>query len=133
LPSDTFVAHIAGDLSLADQRHSFEQKLDDGFARPLREWLRPIDDTGAGIGREAQNPGTDGAVAKVTYLQPDAAVSMPSDSALAALFRRRVELEAQVEELRARKESMSPEQYDAELERLVLEIARISQQIRTKS
>jgi len=106
---------------------AFQQKGQLATERPL------LDDTGAGIGREAQNPGTDGAVAKVTYLQPDAAVSMPSDSALAALFRRRVELEAQVEELRARKESMSPEQYDAELERLVLEIARISQQIRTKS
>ncbi len=106
---------------------AFEQKGQLPPERPL------LDDTGAGIGREAQNPGPDGAVAKVTYLQPDAAMALPSDSALAGLMRRRAELEAQLEELRARKDTMPPDQYEAELERLVLEIARISVQLRTKS
>jgi hypothetical protein len=69
----------------------------------------------------------------VTYLQPDAAVAMPSDTALAALVKRQAELEAQIEELRARKDSMPADQYDAELERLAVELARLSQQIRTKS
>jgi len=106
---------------------AFQQKGQLPTERPL------LDDTGAGIGREAQNPGPDGAVAKVTYLQPDVAVAMPADSAMAGLIRRRNELEAQVEELRARKDTMPTEQYEAELERIVLEIARLSAQIRTKS
>jgi hypothetical protein len=111
----------------AGVQNAFQQKGQLPTERPL------LDDTGTGIGREAQTPGADGAVAKVTYLEPDAAVAMPTDAALAGLVRRRAELEAQVEELRARKDSMPPDQYDAELERIVLELARVSAQIRTKS
>jgi hypothetical protein len=111
----------------AGVRQWFEQKGQLPTERPL------LDDTGAGIGREAQNPGTDGATARVTYLQPDAVLALPSDSALAGLMRRRAELETLLEELKARKESTPPDQYDAELEKLLVEIARISAQIRAKS
>jgi len=93
-----------------------------------------LDDTGAGIGRDVQNPSsTDGAVARVTYIEPDAPLALPADAAQAALVRRRAELESQLEELKARKEQMPPDQYDAELEKLLVEIARISAQLRTKS
>ena len=61
----------------------FEQKGQLPTERPL------LDDTGAGIGREAQNPGTDGAVARVTYLEPDAVVALPADTAQALLVQRR--------------------------------------------
>ncbi len=105
----------------------YEQKGQLPTERPL------LDDTGAGVGREAQNPGTDGASARITYLEPEAAVALPTDSGQATLFKRRLELEAQLEELKARKESTPADQYDAELERIVLEIARISAQIRAKS
>ena len=50
-----------------------------------------------------------------------------------ALQKRRAELEAQIEDLKGRKASLPPDQYEAELERLVLELARVAQQIRTKS
>jgi len=93
-----------------------------------------LDDTGAGIGREVQNPSsTDGAVARVTYIEPEAPLALPADAAQAALVRRRAELESQLEELKARKEQMPPDQYDAELEKLLVEIARIGAQLRTKS
>ncbi len=108
-------------------QRAFQEKGQLPTERPL------LDDTGAGIGREAQNPGPDGAVAKITYLQPDAPVALPSNAALAELFKRRAELEAQVEALKARKDAMPADQYDAELERLLIEIARVSAQIRTKS
>jgi hypothetical protein len=111
----------------AGVRQWFEQKGQLPTERPL------LDDTGAGIGREAQNPGTDGAVARVTYLEPDAPIALPSDTALAVLVKRRAVLETQLEELKARKESTPPEQYDAALEKLLVAIARLSQQIRTKS
>ncbi len=108
-------------------RQWFEQKGQLPTERPL------LDDTGAGVGREAQNPGTDGAVARITYLEPDAALALPADTALAVLIRRRAELEASLEELKARKESTAPEQYEAELEKLLIEIARVGAQIRAKS
>ncbi len=111
----------------AGVRQWFEQKGQLPTERPL------LDDTGAGVGREAPNPGTDGAVARVTYIEPDAVLTLPSDAALAGLMRRRATLEAQLEELKARKESTSSDLYDAELEKLLVEIARLSAQIRAKS
>lgn len=105
----------------------FQEKGQLPTERPL------LDDTGAGIGREAQTPGPDGAIAKITYLQPDAPIAVPTDGEAAQLFRRRAELESQVEALKARKDTMPADQYDAELERLLVEIARVSAQIRTKS
>jgi len=92
-----------------------------------------LDDTGTGIGREAQNPGADGAIARVTYLEPDAVLALPADAATASLMRRRAELENLLDELKARKESIPPDRYDADLEKLLVEIARISVQIRAKS
>jgi hypothetical protein len=111
----------------AGVRQWFEQKGQLATERPL------LDDTGAGIGREAQNPGTDGAIARVTYLEPDAVLALPADTRLAGLMRRRAELDTQLEELKARKESTPPDRYDADLEKLLVEIARISAQIRAKS
>jgi len=111
----------------AGVRQWFEQKGQLPTERPL------LDDTGAGVGREAQNPGTDGAIARTTYLEPDAPLALPADAAVAGLVRRRAELETLLEELKARKESTPPDQYDAELEKILVEIARISAQIRAKS
>jgi len=41
-------------------------------------------------------------------------------------MRRRADLETLLEELKARKESTPPDQYDTDLEKLLVEIARIS-------
>ena len=103
----------------------FEQHGQLATERPL------VDDTGAGIGREARNPGTDGALARTTYLQPEPGVG--GDAALAALLKRRDDLEVQLEMLKARKGSMPEDQYELELERILLELAKLSRQIRTKS
>jgi hypothetical protein len=108
-------------------RQWFEQKGQLPTERAL------IDDTGGGNGREAQNPGTDGALARITYIEPDAPLELPSDSTLAALIKRRSELESAIEALKARKESMPPDQYATDLERILTELARVSLQIRTKS
>jgi hypothetical protein len=92
-----------------------------------------LDDTGAGIGREAQNPGSDGASARVTYLESPAATNSSSDAGVAALLKRKADLEAQIDALKARKDGMPADQYEAELEKLLLELARVARQIRTKS
>jgi hypothetical protein len=108
-------------------RQWYQEKGQLATERPL------LDDTGSGIGREAGSPGPDGAVAQVTYLQPEAQIQAPANSELAGLLRRRAELESELELLKVRKATIPPDEYDASLERLLLEIARIDRQIRTKS
>jgi hypothetical protein len=91
-----------------------------------------LDDDGDGIGREAQNPGSDGRLARTMYLEADVGAAT-GNSALDALLKRQTELQAAIEALKGRKPDMNPDQYEAELERLLLELARVSQQIRTRS
>ncbi|MQA30107.1 MAG: hypothetical protein GEU82_09750 [Luteitalea sp.] len=96
---------------------------------------RPLlDDTGSGVGREAgTTEGLDGPVAQVTYLQPDAPIADTGDSELTGLLRRRAELQSQLEELKARKPNMLPDDYDAALEELLVELARVDRRIRSRS
>jgi hypothetical protein len=89
---------------------------------------RPLlDDDGDGVGREAQGPGSDGMLARGIYLQ---AAGEPVDAPRRALAARQAALEAQVESLKARRPSMPPDAYQAELERLLLELARVSAELR---
>ncbi len=90
-----------------------------------------LDDSGDGIGREADTPGADGTIAQVTYLQRDLLIAT-GDSELAALARRRVELESQIELFKARRSTLAPERYQMELEALLLELARFDRQSRSK-
>ena len=94
---------------------------------------RPLlDDTGDGVGGEADNTGRDGALAQLTYLAP--VVVVPTGNAeLAGLVKRRAELEAAIDDLRASKPSLAPEQYDLQLEKLLLELAQLERQIRAKT
>jgi hypothetical protein len=94
---------------------------------------RPVlDDNGDKVGREAQAPGPDGTLARTTYLDAEPG-TITADVALAGLQRRRAALEVQLEELKAKKESLSTEDYEAQLERILVELARVSRQIRSRS
>jgi hypothetical protein len=94
---------------------------------------RPVlDDNGDKVGREAQAPGPDGTLARTTYLDAEPG-TVTADVALAGLQRRRAALETQLEELKAKKESLSTEEYEAQLERVLVEFARVSRQIRSRS
>jgi hypothetical protein len=88
---------------------------------------RPLlDDDGDGVGREAQNPGPDGAIASAVYLAPETPATADSD-----LSRRLAELERRLDDLRLRKASSAdPSQFDAEIEKILLEIAQLSRQLR---
>lgn len=111
----------------AGVRKWFDERGQLPTERPL------LDDTGDGVCREADDPkGTDGAIASVTYLQPDIATGAPVDSELAALLRRRADLQGQIDLLRARKPEVPDDRYQSELERLLLELARLDRDIRTK-
>jgi hypothetical protein len=115
---EAFIYASAGVRRWYDERNQLPTE------RPL------LDDDGDGTGREAQNPGADGAVARNTYLQP---VGMPPEAARRALIVRQTALEAEIEALKAKRTSMPPESYQAELERLLLELARVSAELRSKS
>lgn len=107
------------------KRH-YEQRGQLSTERPL------LDDNGDREGREADVPGEDGAVARTLYLDPDPSLAT-GDAALVELERRRLALERQVEELKARRGSMSDEQYQTELERLLIELSTVAQEIRKRS
>jgi hypothetical protein len=90
-----------------------------------------IDDNGDGVGKEATaTTGADGVLAKTTFLDAEPA-STAANPAAAALEKQRVVLEAQIEELKGRKDQMAPADYGAELEKLAVELAKISAQIRS--
>ena len=89
-----------------------------------------IDDNGDGVAREATATGADGVLAKTTFLDAEPA-STASNPAAAALEKQRVALEAQIEELKGRKAQMAAADYDAQLEKLAIDLARISAQIRS--
>jgi hypothetical protein len=90
-----------------------------------------IDDNGDGVGKEAAaTAGADGVLARATYLDPPAA-SVSGNTALAGLEKRRVTIETEIELLKARKGEMPAGQYEEEFERLAIELAKISAQIRS--
>jgi hypothetical protein len=91
-----------------------------------------LDDNGDKVGREAEAPGPDGGLARQLYLDPESP-AVANNPELAALVRRRRELEADAEALKLKKGVMSAQEWDAEYERLMLELAKISREIRAKS
>ncbi len=141
-----FVQALAGDGADADKdgRVSMLEAFD--FARreverEYREGNRMLtehallDDDGDGKGsREPAPRDGDGAVARTLFLAGGgAAASGASDSPeLRALRDRQRELEGEVEALRARREAMADADYQQELERLLLELARTGQAIRER-
>lgn len=94
---------------------------------------RPLlDDDGDRVGREFQAPGNDGLLARRLFLDAERAPSA-ADAELADLHRTRDELQKKVEELRVRKPLLSDEQYQAEMEALLVQLARVSLEIRKRS
>lgn len=116
----------AFEAASAGVKRHYEQRGALATERPV------LDDNGDGEGREADTPGEDGAVARTLYLDPDPGAAS-GNAVLAELERRRLALEQQLEQLKARRASMSDEQYQAELEKILVELATIAQEIRRQS
>lgn len=91
-----------------------------------------IEDNGDGVGRDAASAtGDDGMLATMTYL--DAVVeSKPTDPQLQMLLQRQEVLTQQVDELRRKKASMPPAEYDAAWEKLMVDLATLGAEIRKK-
>ena len=110
-------------------------------SREVREWYRQqgrlateralIDDTGDGRGTEAGQPGPDGLASARLY--PGAGRPLSTgvdDPALRRLVTRREELLDAVDAQRAAQETMDPDAYRQALEPLLVELARVSRDIR---
>ena len=91
-----------------------------------------IDDNGDGKGREATAEGPDGGVARISYLDAESAAENASPE-LAALAKRRRTLEMQAEEHKQLKGVMPEAEWNARFEKLMLELAQVSAEIRKKS
>jgi hypothetical protein len=91
-----------------------------------------IDDNGDKKGSQAGDPRTgDGAVARSMYIAPAiSAAAAAADPRLAALYREKRAIEGRIEELRRAKDVMSPAQYEAELEKALVELATKNQEIK---
>jgi hypothetical protein len=110
----------------ASVKQYYEQRGQLSTERPV------LDDNGDKVGREAEAPGPDGTLARSTYLDAEPG-TITADVALAGLQRRRAALEAQLEELKSKKDSLATEDYETQLERVLVELARIARQIRQRS
>jgi hypothetical protein len=108
-------------------RQYYEQRGQLSTERPL------IDDNGDKVGKEAGAPGPDGAIARATYLDADQVPAAGADPALVALQRRKAALELEIEDMKAKKGGMPLEEYEQQLEKLLVELARIDKEIRSKS
>jgi hypothetical protein len=91
-----------------------------------------LDDNGDGKGREASAEGPDGGIARIAYLDSET-VTANSNPELAGLIKRRQALEAQAEEHKQLKGVMPDAEWNAQFEKLMLELAQVSAEIRKKS
>jgi len=91
-----------------------------------------LDDNGDGKGREATAEGPDGGVARISYLDAESAAESANPE-IAALAKRRRTLEMQAEEHKQLKGVMPDGEWNATFEKLMLELAQVSAEIRKKS
>jgi hypothetical protein len=92
-----------------------------------------FDDTGDGEGRDATDPGKskDGDVAALTYLDTIARPTS-SDPEIQKLLDRQLALTQQIDDLRKRRQSMPVEKYEEEFEKLVTELAVVTQELKKR-
>jgi hypothetical protein len=92
-----------------------------------------LDDNGDGIGNEASSPGDDGSYASRTYLDESLPGAAPTDEVLLRLLQRKTTLEAEVDDLKIRKTFLSATEYAKEFERIMIELAQVSHDIRART
>ncbi|OFW44875.1 MAG: hypothetical protein A3J29_06810 [Acidobacteria bacterium RIFCSPLOWO2_12_FULL_67_14b] len=121
----TSIFEVFAAASAAVKQH-YEQRGQLATERAL------IDDNGDGTGREASAEGPDGGFARIAYLDAE----NPAEAAnpeLAALVRRRRALETEAEELKLKKGEIPDAEWNAQFEKLMVELAQVSMEIRKKS
>jgi hypothetical protein len=91
-----------------------------------------IDDNGDGVGKESGEQGPDGAVASRLFLDAGPEVELSSDPSAAELIARRDRLEVELAEVKRKKGFMPPDDYQSELERVLIDLARVSRSLRQR-
>lgn len=90
-----------------------------------------LDDNGDGTGHAKAEEG-DGAMAKITFFDSLPQQQAGGDPVLAKLYSDRLRLEGEVEQLKIRKAQMKEEEFEDELEKLLLDLAKLNQSIKAK-
>lgn len=90
-----------------------------------------LDDSGDGVGRDLAKQGDDGLLASRLFVDPDPATAS-GDPSVTLLIGRRNTLETELDELRRKKGFMPEADYARELERVIIDIARVSRDIRRR-
>jgi hypothetical protein len=140
--AEHFIAGLAGDVADVDKNgrisvfeaFNYAVRMTADFYKEKNRLATEhalLDDNGDGVGHEEAKSG-DGALAKTTYLDAKTAEQAGADAETARLLEERQRLEQEVEKLKARKADMKPEEYEAELERLLVELATVSQKIKAR-
>ena len=88
-----------------------------------------IEDNGDGVGRDKAEAG-EGLLARVTYLDSLSVNEAAATAATGRLLKERTRLEAEIEQLIARKSSMAEAEYEATLEKLFIELAKVNRSIK---
>ena len=91
-----------------------------------------IDDDGDGKGQEAGAEGNDGHRASLAYLDADRA-AIVTDPEMLRLMQKRDALLLEIEELKKRRLMMQPVEYDGLLEKLLIDLALVSRDIRART
>jgi hypothetical protein len=91
-----------------------------------------LSDTGAKVGVQASATGQQGTLARSVFLDRDVATESASPEVQALIARRRA-LEADAQAHVQKKSSADPAAWSAEFERLMIELARVSREIRQRS
>ena len=93
-----------------------------------------LDDSGDGVGSDADRPGDDGRLAASLYFGSGVEqTAAPDNPALGPLVARRDALQTEVAALRERKQTLPAAEYAQELERLLVELARVSRELRRRA
>jgi hypothetical protein len=88
-----------------------------------------IDDNGDGVGREKPEAG-EGLLARATYLDSLSVDEAAASAATGRLLKERTRLEGEIEQLIGRKANMAEAEYEATLERLFIELAKVNRSIK---
>jgi len=88
-----------------------------------------LDDNGDGVGHEKLEAG-EGLLARATYLDSLSVNEAAANVATAKLLKERTRLEGEIEQLIARKGNMPETEYEATLERLFIELAKVNRSIK---
>ncbi|HKP86802.1 MAG TPA: hypothetical protein VJZ26_11930 [Blastocatellia bacterium] len=141
--ADNFIAALRDEAADADKNGRVSLLEAFNYATKLTaDWYKQknrlatehalIDDNGDGTGHEEATAG-DGTIAKAVYLDSKPMEQAGGDADLAKLLKERGRFEEEIEKLKARKAEMKQEDYDRELEGLLVELAKVNQTIKSRS